>query len=424
MALHLKLGQHSITEHDVCHDARTILKRLTDANYQAYLVGGAVRDLLQNVTPKDFDIATSAHPEEVRRVFSNCRLIGRRFRLAHIYFGHTVYEVATFRAPHDESGSGVVSSEGRIIHDNVYGSMEEDALRRDFTVNALYYDLKSGEIIDHVDGLRDVEKQQLRLIGDPELRYREDPVRMLRAVRFAAKLNYSIESSSEAPIPELAPLLSNIAPARLFDETLKLFHGGSALKVFHLLRHYGLFQYLFPATAQQLEPENDPEERYLQFIEAALKNTDLRLSESKPVTPAFLFAVMLWQQQQRLAQYYREQGEPDYQANQLAASEVLREQVSSTAVPRRFSNITRDIWQLQARFVRRDCKASHYFVGHRRFRAAYDFYCLRSRVETEKADICQWWTQFYDASEEERLEMCKFIPKTRKRKTRKKPKKS
>lgn len=413
MVLRFQSKQHTIKEQDICQHARIILQRLVEAGYEAYLVGGAIRDLLHGKTPKDFDIATNAHPEQIKAVFSNCRLIGRRFRLAHIYFGHEIYEVATFRAPHGDSDSGTVNGEGRIIHDNVYGTMEEDALRRDFTINALYYDLRTSEVIDYASGMEDIDKQELKLIGDPATRYREDPVRMLRAIRFSAKLGFSIEQKTEEPIGELSGLLDNIAPARLFDETLKLFHSGFAVNVFNLLISYGLFEYLFPATARVLtSPQGD---EYKEFIEIALSNTDLRITEGKPVTPAFLFAVMLWKDQQRLVQHYISQGEPEYQANQLAANDVLRKQVSATAVPRRFSNVTRDIWQLQTRFFRRDCKAAHYFVTHKRFRAAYDFFCLRSRVDTELSEICQWWTAFYDADEEARQEMCKVMKSTRKR---------
>ncbi|HIQ07374.1 MAG TPA: polynucleotide adenylyltransferase PcnB, partial [Thiotrichaceae bacterium] len=235
-------NNHSIAKKNLCPKAVKILESLNKAGYEAYLVGGAVRDLLLDKQPKDFDIATAALPEEVKHTFRSCRLIGRRFRLAHVYFGREYFEVATFRAPHDSnSNSGKTAQDGRITHDNVYGTVEEDALRRDFTINALFYDLQNNRIIDYANGMKDIKGKQIRLIGDPETRYREDPVRMLRAVRFAVKLNFTIHPETEAPIYKMGSLLQNIAPARLFDEVLKLFHGGQALETFRALRHYDLF---------------------------------------------------------------------------------------------------------------------------------------------------------------------------------------
>ncbi len=414
---------HHITEQDIYIKAKKILNSLNKANYEAYLVGGAVRDLLLDKSPKDFDIATSAHPEEVNRVFSSCRLIGRRFRLAHVHFGREYLEVATFRAPHhknDHSG-GKTTEDGRITHDNVYGTLEEDALRRDFTVNALFYDLQTGDVLDHVNGMDDIHKRQLRLIGDPETRYREDPVRMLRAIRFVAKLGFTIHPDTERPIYALGHLLKDIAPARLFDETLKLFHGGQALKTFHLLRQYDLFQYLFPLTEHSLLLDED--DTFLDFIETALSNTDKRINSGKSTTPAFLFAVMLWDKLNAHFEYHREEGQPAYQAMHKATNDVFSEQVRSIAVPRRFSNVSRDIWMLQARFTHKDCRSALAFIEHRRFRAAYDFYCLRASAGQLPAEECDWWTRFQFASPEDQEAMCEPFKRPKKRRRHRKRKK-
>ncbi len=413
---------HHITNKHICPKAKKILKGLDKANHEAYLVGGAVRDLLLDKIPKDFDIATSALPEEVKKTFgSGCRLIGRRFRLAHVHFGREYLEVATFRAPHEDHESGRTSDDGRIIHDNVYGTLEEDALRRDFTVNALFYDLNTGIVLDHVNGMDDIHARQLRLLGNPETRYREDPVRMLRAIRFAAKLDFTIHPDTEQPIYSLGHLLKNIAPARLFDETLKLFHGGKALETFRKLRQYDLFQYLFPLTEHSLAMEDNDE--FLNFIEIALKNTDKRINSGKSTTPAFLFAVMLWDKLTAHFEYHLEEGQPAYQAMHKAASNVFSEQVRALSVPKRFSTMTREIWSLQDRFNRKDCRSSLNFIEHRRFRAAYDFFCLRSKAGYLPDEECQWWTTFQFLSHSEQEEACKEFagPKKKKRRRRKKP---
>ncbi|CAA6825204.1 MAG: Poly(A) polymerase (EC [uncultured Thiotrichaceae bacterium] len=421
MVNRLSPTQHSIVEKRICKKARDILHRLERADHEAYLVGGAVRDLLLNHSPKDFDIATSAHPEEVKKIFPSCRLIGRRFRLAHIHYGREYLEVATFRAPHNESESGKTSEKGRIINDNVYGSMEEDALRRDFTINALFYDIQTGDVVDHADGIDDLEKREIRLIGDPETRYREDPVRMLRAIRFAIKLDFTIEATTEKPIYELGHLLKDIAPARLFDETLKLFHSGNALKTFRMLRQYDLFQYLFPQTEDSLLREEN--EDFLTFIETALKNTDKRIRSNFSVTPAFLFAVMLWDKTLEGFERYRSDGQPEYQSMQLSASDVIGLQAKSTAVPRRFSNVSRDIWLLQARFRRKDCRAVFSFIEHKRFRAAYDFFCLRARSGHLPVEDCEWWTEFQTLTHDEQMEACQEFAAPKRRSNRRRKRK-
>jgi len=400
----IPFSEHGITERQICKKARTILNALTKAGYEAYLVGGAVRDLLLNKQPKDFDIATNAHPEQIKQVLPSTRIIGRRFRLAHVHFGREFLEVATFRAPHDKSDKGQVSNDGRIIHDNVYGNVAEDAVRRDFTINALFYDLKSGDVLDFVDGIQDIKSRQLRLIGDPEVRYREDPVRMLRGIRFMAKLGFTLDPETEAPICEMSELLSQIAPARLFDETLKLFHSGQALVTLDLLRQYQLFSCLFPLAEQSFA--DDKTGRFDTLVRAALGNTDKRIRSGKPVTPAFLFAVMLWYQVQQGTEFYRKAGNPDLQSVHLAASDALGLQVKSIAIPRRFSNVTREIWTMQGRFQFKACRRSMNFLNNKRFRAAYDFMCLRALSGEPVQENCEWWTLFQEVDEEEKLAMC------------------
>ncbi len=400
----IPFSKHGINERQICKKARTILNALTEAGYEAYLVGGAVRDLLLGKQPKDFDIATNAHPEQIKKVLPSTRIIGRRFRLAHVHFGREFLEVATFRAPHDESDKGLVSNDGRIIHDNVYGTVAEDAVRRDFTINALFYELSTGDILDFVDGMQDIKQRQLRLIGDPSRRYREDPVRMLRAIRFMAKLDFSLEPETKSPIRELSHLLSTIAPARLFDESLKLFHSGYAVLTFSLLREYLLFSCLFPLAEQSLEEEESG--LFFSLVMSALNNTDKRIRGNKPVNPAFLFAVMLWHQVKKGEIMYREMGNPDLQSMHLAASEVLGHQVKSIAIPRRFSNVTREIWTMQGRFQFKACRRALNFIENKRFRAAYDFMCLRASSGEPLEEDCEWWTLFQNLSSEDQLVMC------------------
>ena len=419
--LRVPASQHGLNPREIDKKARSILQALTGAGYEAYLVGGAVRDLLLGKHPKDFDIATSATPEQVKQVLPSTRIIGRRFRLAHVHFGREYFEVATFRAPHDETDKGQVGDHGRIIHDNVYGTVEEDALRRDFSVNALFYDLESGDVVDFVGAMDDLEKRQLRMIGDPVVRYREDPVRMLRAVRFASKLNLTIEPASEAPIKELSGLLENIAPARLFDEVLKLFHSGQAQKTLDTLRKYDLFKWLFPqADASLLEDEagNSEDASYTRLVTAALKNTDKRIRAGKPVTPAFLFAVLLWKRVNEGAKMYSELGNPSLQSVHLAATDAFAEQVKALSVPRRFSNMTREIWTMQGRFQFKNMRRVTGFMDHRRFRAAYDFMCLRAHAGEIDSDECEWWTLIQEVDESEKLAMCQAAPSNQNNKGR------
>lgn len=376
-----------------------VLYRLKAAGYEAHLVGGGVRDLLLGREPKDFDVATDASPEQVREVFRNCRLIGRRFRLAHVHFGQEIIEVATFRAGQDvEDTEQHQNGEGMLLRDNVYGTIEQDALRRDFSVNALYYNVADFSIIDYTGGVEDLNSGVLRLLGDPETRYREDPVRMLRAVRFAAKLGFRIAAETEQQIPLLAPLLGDVPPARLFEEVLKLFLGGTAVGSFEKLRQYALFAQLFPDTdacLAQLEHEFP-----LTLVLKGLENTDTRIREDKPVTPAFLFAVLLWEPVRQRAEVLQATGTAPHQAIQQAAAEVLGRQLAHVALPRRFSTPMQEIWSLQPRFGHTRGKRPQRLLAHPRFRAAYDFLLLRAAAGEADPELAAWWTALQDGNTE------------------------
>ena len=409
-------SRHPVSRANISPNALKVLYRLRDAGYQGHLVGGGVRDLLLGREPKDFDIATDAHPEDVRRLFRNCRLIGRRFRLAHVLFGREVIEVATFRARQESRDSAArhVDEDGRIVRDNVYGTLEEDAFRRDFTVNALYYNITDFSVIDYAGGVDDLNAGVLRLIGDPETRFREDPVRMLRAVRFATKLGFRIHPDTERHITELAGLLADIPPARLFDEMLKLFMGGCALGNFEALRHYNLFGQLFPLTERSLahEQEHFP----LTLISHGMDNTDKRIAADKPVTPAFLFAVFLWQPVRERAAQLEAGGQHPAQAMQHAGSQIIAEQVKVMSLPKRFSLPMREIWMLQLRLANKGGRRSLRVLAQPRFRAAYDFLLLRAQAGEEPEALGQWWTDFQEQNPQQReQEDSPTRPKTRRR---------
>jgi len=354
--------------------------------------------------PKDFDIATNAHPEEVDALFRNARMIGRRFRLVHVRFGREIIEVATFRAP---PGSGDTSSEhalekesGRILRDNVYGSMEEDAERRDFTINGLYYNICDFSVVDYWDGLNDLNLGVLRLIGDPAQRYREDPVRMLRAVRFVAKLGFRLAPETESPIHDLASLLADVPPARLYEEVLKLFMNGQALSTFENLRHYDLFGYLFPETNTVLNGTDG--EFYKCFITHALRNTDNRIKEEKHVTPAFLFAALLWPARQKHLEKWNSEEKTEVEAMHEAAAKTLTAQVAAVSLPKRFSLPMKEIWMMQPRLLRNSGQRAMRLVQHKRFRAAYDFLLLRNQAGEKNLDeLAEWWTSFQELNDNE-----------------------
>jgi len=433
-----------------------VLYRLREAGFQAYLVGGCVRDLMLGLEPKDFDVATDALPEQVKRLFRNCRLVGRRFRLAHVFFGRDIIEVATFRASgaplpadeplptrdeldeaegleagdaiesgdsdlaeeeaeppadsrevhdFDESLERVVDQSGRILRDNIYGSIDDDVWRRDFTCNALYYNIADFSVWDYCGGFEDVAARRLRLIGDPETRYREDPVRMLRAVRFAAAIGFEIEAATRAPIRELAPLLSNVPPARLFDEMLKLLLSGGAVACVNRLRDDGLHHGLMPMLDVILEQPMGEK-----FVMLALANTDARINAGKSVSPAFLFASLLWHEV--LAQWKQGteggpggRGKPPMIALAEAMDCVISRQVEQLAIPRRFTAQMREIWFLQPRFDQRFGRRPFRLLEQERFRSGYDFLLLRCESGEVDPEVGEWWTRFQRAGEAEREEM-------------------
>ncbi len=384
--------QHNLSRKQLSRGALRVLYGLKDAGFRGCLVGGAVRDLLLQRQPKDFDVATDATPEQVKKLFRNCRLIGRRFRLAHVIFGPEIIEVATFRGTGDGDDSDdrqVV--DGRILRDNVWGTIEEDALRRDFRVNALYYDIADFSVLDYVGGIGDLQDRRLRLIGDPAVRYREDPVRMLRAVRLAAKLGFVIDPPALAPFVPLGHLLTEAPPARLFDECGKLFLTGYGLAGFRELVDYGLLEHLLPGTAHALA--HDATGGLLRIIEHGLAGTDARGADGKPVTPAFLFAVLLWGEVAMLAGRLQSEGTTRALAWQRAAHRVMAEQGQRVAIPHRFGYAIEEIWALQPRFAERTRKRVFRLMAHPRFRAAFDFLLLRAD-ESDAVRACgEWWAK-------------------------------
>jgi poly(A) polymerase len=395
---------HCISRSNISASALKVLYQLNKAGYEAYLVGGSVRDLLLGKQPKDFDIATNAHPEQIKQIFRNCLLIGRRFRLAHIRFGREIIEVATFRADHSKAlGDEGRSIDGLIVRDNVYGSLEEDAWRRDFTVNSLYYNIADFSVIDYCNGMYDLEKRQICIIGDPIQRYQEDPVRLLRAIRFAAQLDFKIEENTSSPIYEMNYLLHQISPARLFEEVLKLFLKGHALNTFHLASHYQIFKALFPSTAHCIQhPKQYPIQ---QLIENAMRNSDERIAQGKTITPAFILAVLLWFPLLQEIEFEKQEFLPDGIAIDNAIRKILRKQQQITTIPRRFTVSMEEIWRLQFRFYKRSRRNAFKIISHPRFRAAYDFLLLRAEADEDLTSLADWWTQFYEGNENTRKQL-------------------
>lgn len=383
-------AQHPVSRKQISGNALRVLYRLHDAGYQAYLVGGAVRDLLLGLAPKDFDVATDARPEQIRQLFRNCRLIGRRFRLAHIHFGRDIIEVATFRGTDDGEGDRELDN-GRLLRDNVYGTLEEDIFRRDFTANALYYNIGDFSVLDRVGGIADIQARHLRLIGEPSERFREDPVRMMRAVRFAAKLDFRIDQQLLDLMPSMAPLLVDMPPARLFDETGKMLLNGHALRSFDLLRECGLLAELMPQVQRSLQGEAGG--RSLEFIRTALADADQRLAQGKTLTTGFILAVLLWQPATQLHQQLVAAGEEPSQAWLQVGERVIVPFCRRVAVPRRITLGTLEIWTMQHWLVQRQRRRVVRLLGHPRFRAAFDFLSLRAGVEPELAPLAQWWQQ-------------------------------
>ena len=414
-------SEHGISDADISGGALKVLETLTDAGHGAYLVGGGVRDLLLGLKPKDFDVATAATPETVRSLFRSCRLIGRRFRLAHVRMGREIIEVATFRAGSDTTADDPdhVRVDGRIVRDNVYGTLEEDAWRRDFTANCLYYDHRERTVIDFTGGYADARERRLRVIGCAAERYREDPVRMLRAVRFAGKLGFDIESGTSDAIHDLAPLIEEMPPARLYEEVFKLFMAGAARANYELLRRYGLFGHLFPETEACIEAE--PDGIAAALAGRALDSTDTRIASGRPVTPGFLFAALLWEPVLRDSEACIARGMPHLRAWDAAGADVIERQIQHVSLPRRFSLMVREIWGLQPRLVkRRGHGAANRLLAHPRFRAAYDFLLLRADSGEDVGEHARWWTRIQEADDGERRLMLedRRAPKRRRRRRR------
>ncbi len=404
----LKARKFNISPDQVDAGAVSVVEALVAAGYEALLVGGCVRDLLLGLTPKDFDVATSATPDQVKQVFRKARLIGRRFQIAHVRAGRNIIEVSTFRrqAGDEDEVEGDArqsrSAQGMLLRDNLWGNLSEDAFRRDFTVNALYYNPLDETIIDYTGGVQDLQAKRLRLIGDPGTRYREDPVRILRALRFASKLDFELAPETAAGISATVHLIGDVAPARLFDEVCKLFLHGHALRAWELLLEWDLLGYLFP--------DIDPAPHTQELIAAAMRGTDTRIAEDRPVTPGFLLAVMLWD-------LYLEQLDkqlataPPAQARDAAASNAIGFQSEITSIPKRISQFVREVWELQPRLEARPAKGMDKLVTHPRFRAAYDFLLLRAETGELPLALAQWWTDYQAADEAGRARLREALPK-------------
>jgi poly(A) polymerase len=414
-----------------------VLYRLKDAGFQAFLVGGCVRDLLLGITPKDFDVATDALPEQVKKLFRNCRLVGRRFRLAHVFFGRETIEVATFRAsaapppgedpppdadadgdeelddsdatpavrdprfdPEEDEGARVMDAEGRILRDNVYGSIDEDVWRRDFTANSLYYNIADFSVWDYVGGVEDVKARRLKLIGDPETRFREDPVRMLRAARFEAKLGFTIESGTAEPIPRLAELLGSVPPARLFDETIKLFLSGHGLRSLDALRAHGLLAALLPSVDDCLT--RYPATPIEKLLRRGLENTDRRVLDGRSVTPTFLFAILLYGPIALAIEKQPRERWTDTQTILEAVDAAVRGVLETVAVPKRFTLGVRDIYVMQPRLEAPRGRRALRLLEHPKFRAAFDLLQLRVEVGMAHQDTVRWWEALQAATPEQR----------------------
>jgi len=394
---------HGIGREQLSRGALQTVEVLAKAGFEAYVVGGAVRDLLLGLPPKDFDVATNATPDQVHATFRRSRLIGRRFRIVHVLFGSETVEVSTFRTADVKEAE--TDEHGRVLRDNTFGDIVNDAARRDFTINALYYDAATESVIDYHGGVGDLRKKVLRIIGDAETRYREDPVRMLRVARFAAKLGFSIDPKTRAAIPTVAPLLSNVPSSRLFDEMIKMLLSGHAVAAVKQLRGEGLHHGLLPMLDVILEQPMGEK-----FVMLALARTDERILLGKGVAPGFLFAALLWHEVLKTWNEMKAKGEHSMPALYEAMNVVLDTQTEKLAINRRFVADMREIWSVQPRFERMNGRTPFKLLEHPRFRAAYDFMLLRAESGEIDREIGDWWTRFYDANAEERNEMTIAAP--------------
>ena len=405
-------GQHCLSADMINRDAYKVVDVLQKAGFEAYVVGGCVRDLLIGLKPKDFDVATSAKPYEVKELFRRSRIIGRRFQIVHVQFSREIIEVTTFRSNSSQTTSKnrrQQTDSGMLTRDNVFGTVEEDASRRDLTVNALYYDPSTNSIHDFTNGIDDMDAKVIRIIGDPETRFREDPVRLLRVARFAAKLGFDIEPATATPMKHRAADLQQVSPPRLFDETLKLFMSGQGLDTFKILVEHGLFDYIVPQLGPML---NDRQGLPMKLVSQALINTDKRIQDSQRVTPAFIYAALLWPAVQRLASNFEKNGNSPPYALSKAAGEIILNQIPVTAIPKRFSIPMREIWDLQLHLRRRGGNRAQRLVEHPRFRAAYDFVLLREQAGEDLDGLGAWWTAYQDANHESRQTMADDVMAT------------
>jgi poly(A) polymerase len=419
-------ADHNIDHSLVDEHAIRVVSTLKQAGHEAYIVGGAVRDLLVGRRPKDFDVATNATPEQVKQLFRRAFIIGRRFRLVHVVFGrgreHEVIEVSTFRAYRDASEADtvqgnertskaelagkthVVDASGRVLRDNVWGPQIEDAARRDFTVNAMYYDPETRIVVDFHHGITDAKRRVLRMIGDPATRYREDPVRLVRVVRFAAKLGFSIEKKTAAAMTDAIPLLANVPASRLFDEMVKLLQTGHALASVDALRAHGLHRGVFPVLDAVFDEQRSSPVRK-RFIELALADTDRRVAEGRAVAPSFLLACVLWHDAQSRWQQLRDKGEHPVPALQQAIDQVFDARIGDVSGRGRLASDMREIWLMQPRFERRQANSALSLVSQPRYRAGYDFLRLRADAQEVDGELADWWEDFAlgDADEREAL---------------------
>ncbi len=412
-------SHHHLSKSDISGNALKVLNRLNSAGFQAYLVGGSVRDLLLGKAPKDFDVATNATPTQIRGLFRNGRIIGRRFKLVHVIYHRDIIEVATFRSSDIVVDEQVTSEKGMLLRDNVYGTLDEDAWRRDFTVNSLYYNIDDASIVDFTGGVADVQNRVIRVLGTADTRYQEDPVRMLRAIRFAAKLDFDIAPETAEPIKRLSSLMSHVSNARLCEEAIKLYQCGAAKKAQQLLVEHGLFKILFPQT-EALFSSIYPIET---FINIGLENTDIRIHDGKPTTPAFVFAIMLWFPLLARAKFLQdEEGLPPLPALDKAMAQVISQQNTIVAIPKRLTQVMREIWLLQFRFSKRQGTRATNLLEHPRFRAAYDFLALRALSGDESMELADWWTTFQDCTEDDQQKMVAALQKGKPTSTKKKRK--
>ena len=404
-----RIASHKIPVDRISRSAIRVVESLRKANYETYLVGGCVRDLLLGLVPKDFDVATSATPEEVRKVFPRARLIGRRFRIVHVRMGREIIEVSTFRKQIDRDAASShgehEARNGLIVRDNVYGNIDEDAFRRDFTVNALYYDPANNTVLDFVKGMQDLDLRTLRLIGNPKVRYQEDPVRILRAIRLAAKLDFSIEKNTERAISPRGESLYAVPPPRLFDEFNKLLMTGAAERAFELLQKFNLLEILFPLSSESTE-----------LVITALQSTDQRIALEKPVTPAFVLAALLWHQYKSQCNASSTVG--NSQETQFEAARNVIQQQRTVSIPKRHAFFIRDVWHLQLRLERRNPRSIGPLLEHRRFRAAYDFLLLRAGNAEVEPELAQWWTEMQTLNSTEQQDRISGLSPQRKKRRR------